>query len=442
MQRKIAQGHWKEGERLPSIRSLAKAYQCSKSTVIRAFHQLEQQHLVYAKAQSGYFVVKKGSQEDNKSGEWIDFASASPDSQLFPYRDFQHCLNQAIDRYQDSLFVYGTSHGLLSLIEVLQKHLAAYQVFADLNQFVITSGVQRALSILTMMPFPNQKEMVLVEQPTYHLLVQLLKLAQLPSIGIERTAKGIDLDYVEHLFQTKSIKFFYTTSRFHNPLGTSYTQAEKKELAELARRYQVYIVEDDYLVDFEVDSKADPIYSYNRDNVIYLKSFSKNLFPGLRVGVIILPSELISSFIQYKSIHDIDSSMLSQAGLEIYIKNGMYQYHQEKIRAVYVSRMKKLNQVLDNLEIADTISYPVLQSGLHSHLLLKYPISLPKLQSKLDQYQVRFGTMYNSYLSSYPAKRMIRLNLSTVPEVKIEEGVTRVVKEINRLSHLQKRQFF
>lgn len=442
LQSRLLQGDWKEGQHLPSIRQLAERYQCSKSTVIRAYTELERRHLIYAIPQSGYFVVKRESLEKDPVDQTIDFASAVPDSTLFPYRDFQHCLNQAIDRYKNELFTYGTPQGLPSLIQVLQKQLANYQVFARAEQFVITSGVQQALAILTNMPFPQKKEMILIEQPSYHLFIHLLELLNKPVVSIERTANGLDLDQVEHLFRTKPIKFFYTMARFHNPLGTSFSQNDKNALAELAKRYQVYIVEDDYLVDLEVDPKADPIYSIQQDYRIYLKSYSKIMFPGLRVGVTILPDELITVFNQYKTTQDIDSSMLSQAGLEIYIKNGMYKYHHEKIRAAYTTRMKKLHEVLESLHIDDYATYPSVKAGAHTHLLLKQPISINKLQERLSRKQITLGATSTNFLTTYPKKNLVRLNISNVPEGKIAEGVTLILQEIKRLSELHRRQFF
>jgi DNA-binding transcriptional MocR family regulator len=175
---KLIRGFWKEGQSLPSIRKLSEQYKCSNSTIIRAYTELEQQHLIYAIPQSGYYVVKEETEKSKTLNQIIDFASASPDPALFPYRDFQHCLNQAIDRYQMELFEYGTSQGSPTLIKMLQKQLANHQIFANSEQFAITSGVQQALSILAQMPFPNSKETILIEQPSYHLFIQLLELQQ------------------------------------------------------------------------------------------------------------------------------------------------------------------------------------------------------------------------------------------------------------------------
>jgi DNA-binding transcriptional MocR family regulator len=441
LQEKIIRGFWKEGKRLPSIRQLSEQYKCSKSTIIHAYTELEQQHLIYAIPKSGYYIVNKNEKSETMN-QIINFASASPDPALFPFRDFQHCLNQAIDRYQMELFEYGTSHGSPTLIKMLQKQLANHQVFANTEQFVITSGVQQALSILAQMPFPNNKETVLIEQPSYHLFIQLLALQNRPVIGIHRTRDGLDLDLLEHHFQKKQIKFFYTMPRFQNPLGTSLSQSEKKEIAALAERYDVYIVEDDYLLDLEMDAKADPIYTAQSNHVIYLKSFSKIIFPGLRVGVTILPRDLISIFRQYKKTQDIDSSMLSQAGLEIYIKNGMYNYHLEKIRSAYNMRMKHMYNTLTSINMEEYISFPAVQSGLHTHLLLRRPISFSKLQQVMQNDNIIITSSAKNYLHDFPRDRILQVSISNVPIEKITSGLMTLLRTIKKMSDLNARQFF
>ncbi|MGV2643920.1 aminotransferase class I/II-fold pyridoxal phosphate-dependent enzyme, partial [Clostridium perfringens] len=154
---------------------------------------------------------------------------------------FQHCINEAINIYKNELFIYGTSKGLPSLINVIQKHLANYQVFANKENIFITSGVQQALAILAKLPFPKKKETILIEEAGYHLFIDYLETHNIPVLGIRRTCSGIDLNQLEKLFRTKSIKFFYTMPRFHNPLGSSYSQEEKKAIVKLAKKYDVFI---------------------------------------------------------------------------------------------------------------------------------------------------------------------------------------------------------
>ncbi|MDG3044574.1 aminotransferase class I/II-fold pyridoxal phosphate-dependent enzyme [Bacillus sp. B6(2022)] len=175
--------------KIPSIRHLAAQYAVSKSTVIKALDTLEREHLLYSVERSGYFVVKTNQSAVQKGSTWIDFASSAPDPIVFPYVDFQHCINQAIDLYQNDLFIYGTTNGLPSLLPIISKRLTDYQVFASPEQIVMTSGIQLALSILSTIPFPNGKQTILVEQPGYHLFLQYLEKNQLPVRGFSGRKK-------------------------------------------------------------------------------------------------------------------------------------------------------------------------------------------------------------------------------------------------------------
>ncbi|WP_032123045.1 PLP-dependent aminotransferase family protein [Clostridium amazonitimonense] len=434
MENLIKSGEYKSGDKLPSIRNLTEHYKCNKSTVIRALEELEKQHMVYSIPKSGYYVVNGKSNKNSNKKNLLDFESSSPDPEIFPYLDFQHCINQAIDIYKNDLFIYGTSKGLPSLIDVAQKKLANYQVFTNKDNIYITSGVQQALSILTTMDFPNKKETILIEQPSYHLFIDYLETYKIPTIGIKRTGEGIDLSELERLFKTENIKFFYTMPRFHNPLGTSYSQKEKKKIAELASKYDVFIVEDDYLADLEEDSKADPIYSYDDSSkVIYLKSYSKIMFPGLRIGIAVIPSLLIETFGKYKTLMSIDSSMISQAALEIYIKSGMFQRHKEKIKYSYALRSKSLASSLQKQfkTHRDIFQYKMPKTPcIHTYIKLSDNLSSEKLVNSLKKKSIMVATEKGHYLTSFEKEPMLKLNVSNLGEDYIEEGISLIIKEI------------
>lgn len=204
----IATQPYKDGQKLPSIRALAGQFSCSKSTIIKALDELEKRHLIYAMPRSGYFVVKGMNAAQDEATRLLNFAASAPDPALFPYLDFQHCINKAIDTYQKDLFVYGTAKGMDSLIDIVRKQLMSYQVFAPERNIFVVSGVQQALSLLASMPFPSGKQKVLIEQPGYHLFIEYLQTRQVPVIGIERRFSGIDFNRLEEIFRTEDIKFF------------------------------------------------------------------------------------------------------------------------------------------------------------------------------------------------------------------------------------------
>ena len=424
----IQTGKLEAGSKLPSIRNLTQLYSCSKSTVLSALKRLVDQHIIYAVPKSGYYVVEHQIFKTPEPPEGIDFATASPSWHVFPYQDFQHCINKAIDAYQEDLFLYGTPTGLPTLITESKKLLESYQVFTPSDRIIITSGVQQALSLLSIMPFPNNRSTILVEQPSYHLYMDLLTAFKLPVKGIKRTAKGMDLNDLEKIFHEGDIKFFYTMPRFHNPLGSSYSKAEKRAVLKLAKKYDVYIIEDDYLADFEYNLKNDPLFAEDIDErVIYLKSFSKIMFPGLRIGIAVLPHELIHTFQLFKTATNIDSSMISQAALNLYLKSGMFTHYKTKVGNAYHNRAKILQQsVQTHLSMYEHSSEIV----MHTHILLPKKVNIKLLISHLYQLHIFLGPVDRNYLDGFYHERILKINVSKVDEHQIDKGIKKIADSL------------
>ncbi|WP_346936845.1 PLP-dependent aminotransferase family protein [Clostridium sp.] len=424
----IENEEFKQGEKILSIRKFADLFTCNKWTIIRALEELEKKHIIYSVPQSGYYVVPKKDILNQNEALITDFSSSAPDPNVFPYIDFQHCINQAINTYKDELFIYGTPKGLPSLVSVIRKELAHYQVFANNRNIFITSGVQQALSILASLPFPNNKHTILIEQPGYHLFIEQLETQKISTVGIKRDYSGIDLEELEHIFKEMDIKFFYIMPRYHNPLGSSLSQKDKQEILKLANKYDIYIVEDDFLSDYETDSKADPIYSYDdQSRVIYLKSFSKIIFPGLRVGVAVVPDSLTELFSKYKIYSDVDTSMLSQAALELYIKSGMFEKHRKKMRHSYSQRAKKLHDSLKKYTTINNGTEMYQNHGnycIHTCIEHGIKINIKNILKESGKNSILISDTASNYLQNFDDKKnYIKLNTSNVPFEYIENGI-------------------
>ena len=242
-------------KKLPSIRSVQQLFQCSTGTVLKAYSKLEQDHIIYSVPKSGYYIIDDFHNPTPSKQPIIDFSAVNLNSEAFPYKNFQHCLNKSIDLYKEKLFAYSDPRGLNSLINVLTKHIQNYQIFTKPDNIIITSSSQQVLNILSIMPFPNGKSNILVEQPTYYGIIKFLELNNIPTLGINRDFNGLDLDELEKLFKYGNIKFFYCIPRFHNPTGTSYSKLEKQEIIKLAEKYDVHIVEDDIAADLDMNKK-------------------------------------------------------------------------------------------------------------------------------------------------------------------------------------------
>ena len=374
----IQNGKLEKGSKLPSIRQISQTYGCRKDTAQRALLELKYQNYIYAVPKSGYYVLEGPSKSNDKVLFNLN------DYNQLAYEDFRLCLDESLAGHQDYLFnYYHEQAGLKDLVEALENRLASDDIYVNSNQIVITSGSQQALYILSQMDFGNGAHKILLEQPTYHRMNQLVNRQNLSYETINRGFDGLDFDLLEEYFKSGQFKFFYTISRYSNPLGLSYTASEKEKLAQLAKQYNVYIVEDDYMGDFS-DSKNLPIHYYDTQNqTIYIKSFSMALFPGLRLGSVVLPPNLRATFLAHKGLIDYDTNLIMQKALSVYLDNGMFQKNIKKLRDLFQETMAKSHETIEQAKV----SIPYQISPRHITWKLPKEVSLENFKA---QKQIRF----------------------------------------------------
>ena len=385
----IKEGKLATGQKIPSVRKLAERYHCSKDTAQKALIELKYQKYIYAVPKSGYYVLENAQEEKQ------DLELPVRDDRHQAYDDFRLCVNETLIGRENYLFnYYPQQEGLEDLRHSVQKLMLDSAVYASRDQLVLTSGTQQALYILSQIDFPNQKERILVEQPTYHRINDLLLAQKLPYETIERTPQGINLQELEKIFQSGKIKFFYTIPRFHYPLGHSYSRQDKEEILRLAQLYDVYIVEDDYLSDF--DSRRELTFHYldNSQRVIYIKSFSTSLFPALRITALLLPPQIQKTFIAYKSAVDYDSNLIMQKALSLYIDSLMFEKNRLALLQLQEEEARKAQTLLEQAQLP-------LSSYLTKDGILLDLRSLPSV-SALKHSSLPLDFFEQSYLSSCP----------------------------------------
>ena len=383
----IESGKFPTGSRLPSIRQLSQDFHCSKDTIQRALLELRHEQYLYAKPQSGYYVLEQGPHQDLEIEVTDEHASA--------YDDFRLCVNETLIGRENYLFnYYDNQEGLEELRQSVHQLLFDQALYCKPDQLVLTSGTQQALFILSQINFPSQGEEILVEQPTYHRMNRLLVAQGLAYQTIERRIDGINLDELEEQFKSGKIKFFYTIPRFHYPLGHSYSDQEKRAILDLANQYGVYIVEDDYLGD--LDSKKGQTFHYldTEDRVIYIKSFSTSLFPALRITALILPNALKEAFVSYKNILDYDSNLIMQKALSLYIDSQLF----EKNRLARLSLQENYQAQIKKVLKENTCPLP--HYPLHDGLLLDLR-NYPKIAS-LKHSSLKLDFFEKAYLDACP----------------------------------------
>ncbi|WP_010530604.1 PLP-dependent aminotransferase family protein [Lentibacillus jeotgali] len=429
---RIVAGKLNPGTKLPSIRALSDKLKCSRNTIIKAYQEMENKHIIYAVPKSGYYLVE-GYRPATKEKQQIDFLSAGPDKQIMPYRDFQHCINQAIEIYKEEMFTYSEIQGLHSLRVQLANHLQDLQVFTVPERIYVVSGSQQALDLFVSLPFPNGKNNICLEQPTHAGFIESARLKNADTFGVEVTRSGIDFQRLEDIFKHNNIKFFYTVPRFHNPTGHSYTNVEKKKIVELAQKYDVYIIEDDYMGDLDLDIKKDPMFAYDTSGrVIYTKSFSKVMLPGLRLGLTVIPEEMRGTFLRAKFAADLHTPVLTQGALEVYLKSGMFHTHIQKMRRIYSNKGSLLQEAYKRY-LPPSTSYSGSVSGFYSTIELPHQLKAKRLIEHLKKKDVYLADARKMYLPEFKKENILRLSISQVDDSSINIGVQKIADGILEL---------
>ncbi|EIC75884.1 PLP-dependent aminotransferase family protein [Streptococcus oralis] len=406
----IESGKFPTGSRLPSIRQLSQDFHCSKDTIQRALLELRHEQYLYAKPQSGYYVLEQGQHQDLEIEVTDEHASA--------YDDFRLCVNETLIGRENYLFnYYDNQEGLEELRQSVHQLLFDQALYCKPDQLVLTSGTQQALFILSQINFPSKGEEILVEQPTYHRMNRLLVAQELAYRTIERRIDGIDLEELEEQFKSGKIKFFYTIPRFHYPLGHSYSDQEKRAILDLANQYGVYIVEDDYLGDLDPRKGQTFHYLDTEDRVIYIKSFSTSLFPALRLTALILPNALKEAFISYKNILDYDSNLIMQKALSLYIDSQLF----EKNRLTRLTLQENYQAQIK--EVLEKNTCPLPHYPLHDGLLLDLR-HYPKI-ARLKHSSLKLDFFEKAYLDACPYQ------FAKVPLENLEELLEYIKAELD-----------
>lgn len=340
----IIQKKLKLHEKLPPIRKLSKHINVNNTTIVKAYELLEKEGYVYKSIGSGTFVSfrkeEKKTTNLNKVGV-IQFDSGNPSSELFPINDFKKAINMTLSEENNSIFEYDEGLGDINLREKVADYLKYMKIHTTKDNIQIISGAQQGIDIVCK-GIINYLDIVFVEEPTYNGAIQVFKSKGAKIISIPMLDDGIDIGILKLKLEKTRPKLVYTMPNFQNPTGISYSSYKKKKLIELAEKYDFYIVEDDFISDFKFDSNDNrTIKSYDDKNrVIYIKSFSKLLMPGLRLGIIEVPDKLLDKILWAKYSSDISTPGLIQKSMYNYMEYFNWNNHLKIMEKIYTNKYR------------------------------------------------------------------------------------------------------
>jgi GntR family transcriptional regulator/MocR family aminotransferase len=454
--------------RLPATRRLAQDLGINRITVQNAYAELEADGLIFTRTGSGTYVLPQAPlapiPKSEPGAPWplwqteaqarcglsdlpspegmlksarhphpINLGGGCGDSRLFPAEDYRRVIQTILRRDGVAALEYGDNAGYSPLRNTIAQILASQGIPARPENLLITAGSQQAIALVTQLLL-RPGDAVLTESPTYAIALDLFRALGLKVVGAPMDGCGLQVEKLEQLLQQHHPRLLYTMPNFHNPTGACMSVQRRRQLIALSDRYNIPILEDDFVGDLRYDGRAQPALKSidPGGRVIYISTFSKMLMPGLRVGFLVAEGPFFQSLVRYKRVNDLTTSNLHQRALEAYVTVGRYQSHLRRTSLVYRKRRDAMLHAVDrHLPAAVRIDPP--QGGLFAWLRLPDGLSSEKLLPLACEEGVAFVPGGVFFPNSAEGAHFLRLNFVSQPPEDTEEGIKRLGKAIRRL---------
>lgn len=456
IRRQIETGEIPAGQRLPSERKLAELLGVNRTTILNAYGELKAEGLLGSYVGNGTVVqnasVERNDQIRHVSSEpvWnqvfsqyagrfdsglvkellelasrLDFISfatgiASPDSGPI---GILSGLEEALSEKENiRALLHSPTEGFLSLRRAMCAVMQKRGVYVNPEEVMMLAGSQQGIDLAARI-FLDPGDIVVIEEPTYFPAIQVFKNAGARIMTVPVDENGLKVDVLEQLLHRYRPKLIYTIPTYQNPTGTEMSLERRKCVIELARRFNVVILEDDAYGDLCYEGSQLPLLKALDDggHVIYLSTFSKNVYSGLRLGWLAADKRIIKVFSDAKQLMDLHSSSLSQWMIERFVLSGGLDAHMKKVCVEYKERRDIMCDALSRYA-PKGLSWNRPKGGYYIWCCLPNGLSSNKLIQKAAEYKVSFIPGAPFFFSEQ-GDDYLRLNFTFAPKSRIEEGI-------------------
>ena len=367
------------------------------------------------------------------SPEVISFAGGLPNRELFPVEDLKQSAIKVFDTMGKDALQYSNSEGFLPLREYISNYyLAKHGLQVHPDNILIISGSQQGLDLLGKVLL-NQNDEVIIEEPGYLGAIQAFSLYRPKFCPLPLRDNGIDTIELEKVLSTADPKLMYVVPEFQNPSGISYTNETRLSVIENLRKKRCYIVEDNPYIDLRFEGTGSKsFYSWLPDRTILLGTFSKTAVPGLRLGWIVAPDNLMDKLIIAKQASDLHTNIFTQMLLFRYLTDCDIDSHIRKIINVYGRQRDAMVKAIEKY-FPSGISFTHPQGGMFLWVTLPDHLSSMELFDIAIKLNVAFVPGNPFYTDGKEMYSTLRLNFSCSDEKTIEEGIHRLAGSIAEL---------
>ncbi|KKM12773.1 hypothetical protein SY88_01435 [Clostridiales bacterium PH28_bin88] len=456
----IMSGALPAGFRLPPERKLAEMLGVNRSTVINAYRELEADALIESHVGRGTTVKPRVptalpaetprvnpvawrqffSEEAGRIREpllrdlielanrenVISFAAGIPAPELYPVEALREIQDELLEHHGLTTLQHCPTEGHYPLRETISRLLESRGITAPPEEVLILSGSQQGLDLAARV-FLDPGDVIVVEEPSFFLALQVFRASGARVMGVPVDEDGMRLDVLEPVLARYRPKLIYTLPTFQNPTGVTMGLERRRQLLDLAYRYQVPILEDDPYGELRYEGNPlPPLKALDRFGyVIYLSTFSKVLFPGLRVGWLAAPRPVVRQFALTKQLVDLHSNNPSQWLLDRFFRRGVFDRHLQAVRGEYLHRRDTMLEALEQ-EGPPGFSWSRPEGGLYLWCRLPENLTSSRLLARAADRRVAF-VPGEAFYPGGQRQHFIRLNFTFPPPDRIREGVKRLM---------------
>ena len=359
----------------------------------------------------------------------ISFAGGMPDASLFPTDAFRRVLNRVIRDEGRELLQYYPARGYPPLREYLAGYLLRFGLEVRPDEILIVNGSQQGFDLVAR-TLLDPGDFVAIEQPSYPRAMRVFRAYGAGLLPVPLAGGGLNVDFLDRLLERQSPKLVYCQPTAHNPTGLSMSAAARQRLIELASRHRLPIVEDGFDGTlFYGERPPAPLKSQDPTGlVIYIGTFSKILFPGLRLGWIVAHPELIERLEMAKDLADIHTSPILQAAVFHFCRQRLLDRHQARVLRESTRRRNALLASLAR-RMPPGVAWTESQGGFSLLVTLPEGMDAAAMLERAAERGVAF-TPGNAFFVDGGGEHTLRLSFSGIPVNQIDEGVRRLGETI------------
>jgi GntR family transcriptional regulator / MocR family aminotransferase len=438
LRERILDGRLKSRERLPPSRELAEELAVARKTITNVYDLLISEGFVESRVGSGTFVVAGMARAETRvfqhssqlvvTKEWqrlstllstkpkalpFNFELGIPDTSRFPYPLWRSILGSRARMLSRNADTYAAAEGYEPLREAIARYTAFTRaVKCTAPDVVVTNGAQQAFALISYVLI-NPGSVVAMEWPGYERARWLFEAHGARIVEVPVDEEGL---IVERL--PRNAKLVYVTPSHQFPLGVRMSLSRRLALLDWAAKHRAGVIEDDYDSEYRFGSRPlDSLQSLDRDRVVlYVGTFSKVLFPGVRIGFIIAPEPVRRALIAARQLTDWHGPLLTQATLARFIHEGHLARYIRKMRRVYQERRHRLLQCLD-AELSDWLAPWPSAAGLHIGLVPKRKFSSQTVAKAAERLGVKLHPL---------GQHGLALGYGAIEANQINEGIRRL----------------